>query len=229
MATPAAFPFMTMLVETYRRSYPEAPDILVNVGSLDEAWNRYDQGTAQGVAALDGAGAQYQTSSLGWAGIAIVAASGATSENLTQDQVRSLFLGIPGASAAGGAAHPFVYPAEDDLQQLFNQMALDGQLPYSGATLLPHAVALSDALSTDPSGIGFMACIDMPSQLMKYSIDGVYPDYESVIKGIYPFRAPILVSAKSEMPAGLQSFIDWAQSTQGQAVLAQACPTGEKS
>jgi ABC-type phosphate transport system substrate-binding protein len=232
-ATPAAFSYALKLAQVFRQSIPDQPNLTINPISLAEGWRALENGSAQGLIQLDATPDSYQTNSLGWAGIALVSsANGGFQGDLTRNQVTAIFLGMDDLAAAsrpdGTSTRLFVYDLETDIQRQFNRLALAGMQPSSRATVVSNNWTLAQALDADVHGIGFMPCFNVTGRQQVIRVDGAMPDYSSVMAQAYPYRVPILVSTKSDVPPVLQAFIGWAQSKDGQEVLARSCPAGGK-
>jgi DNA-binding transcriptional LysR family regulator len=233
-ATPATFPYAMRLVQTFRQRFPSQPTILINPTSLEQGWDAIKDESAEGFILLDPPTDQYHTSSLGWASLVIVApAASPLPDTLTRDQVRSIFLrgNLPDAgSLAGnepGLARLYVYDPGTDIQRLFNTLVLEGLQPASTATSIPEPTALGRALGADSQAIGFTTCAEVPKFSKVFRINGVLPPRSAKLPSPdYPFQAPLLITSKTEWPTVLKDFIGWAQTGEGQNVLAQMCDMG---
>jgi hypothetical protein len=228
-ATPAAFPIALRLVEAFRQSYPDQPDILVNSVPFDVGWTALDSGSVQGFIQVDTPEESVITNSLGWAPIIFLASSATlASGDLTRDQVKSIFLGLPKSGGLTEFDAIYVYGMETDIQRQFNWQVLGGLQPVSTAIVIPEASALQQLIGSDSAGIGFSTCSGNQRSAPFFRIEGVSPDQASIQSGDYPYRLPLFISSKKQSSDALMHFIGWAQSADGQSVLSRFCDAGGK-
>jgi hypothetical protein len=80
--------------------------------------------------------------------------------SLTLEQVRALFLGqVPNWKDLGGNDVPvqvWVYAADEDVQQIFSQVVMNGQPVTSLARLAVSAEAMSDSVEATPGSVGVL-------------------------------------------------------------------------
>jgi phosphate transport system substrate-binding protein len=147
--------------------------------------------------------------------------------NLTRGQVRDIFTGvIQNWKDVGGPDAPIHLYIRDPISGTyigFKELAM-GNKPYlSGLNLFTNYTGIVAAVAQDANGIGYSGFSLTPQAGVKaVSIDGVEPAVDAVNKGKYPYARTLhlYTNKAKERPAALD-FIQFIQSSRGQAVLAQ--------
>jgi phosphate transport system substrate-binding protein len=152
----------------------------------------------------------------------IVGTGNPFSKGLTSSQVADIFLGkINNWSAVGGSAATIRVinrPAISGTHQAFKEMVLKGA--NFGTTpnirTLPRdaTTPLIQALGTDGIGYATFAQVANQTKARVLSVDGLTPDASS-----YPYQRSLYYIYKDPASAGVQAFLGYASSPQGQQAL----------
>jgi phosphate transport system substrate-binding protein len=152
----------------------------------------------------------------------IVGTGNPFSKGLTSSQVADIFLGkINNWSAVGGSAATIRVinrPAISGTHQAFKEMVLKGA--NFGTTpnirTLPRdaTTPLIQALGTDGIGYATFAQVANQTKARVLSVDGLTPDASN-----YPYQRSLYYVYKDPASAGVQAFLGYASSPQGQQAL----------
>jgi phosphate transport system substrate-binding protein len=152
----------------------------------------------------------------------IVGTGNPFSKGLTSSQVADIFLGkINNWSAVGGSAATIRVinrPAISGTHQAFKEMVLKGA--NFGTTpnirTLPRdaTTPLIQALGTDGIGYATFAQVANQTKARVLSVDGLTPDASN-----YPYQRSLYYIYKDPASAGVQAFLGYASSPQGQQAL----------
>lgn len=143
-------------------------------------------------------------------------------QGLTSSQIADIFLGkINNWSAVGGASASIRVinrPAISGTHQAFKELVLNkaefGKTPNITTLQRDATVPIIQALGTD--GIGYATFTQVANQTKArvLSVDGLTPD-----AGNYPYQRSLYYVYKDPASAGVQAFLGYATSDQGQQVL----------
>ncbi len=110
---------------------------------------------------------------IGMDDVVVIVQSQNNIDNLTADQVHSIFLGqVTNWKDVGGLDMPiqvWTYAQGEDIQQIFEQAIMDGQPIASLARLAVSAQNMSDSVANNAGSIGFL-----PRSLESASLKNVY-------------------------------------------------------
>lgn len=147
--------------------------------------------------------------------------------NLTADQVRDIFTGaIQNWKEVGGndaAIHLCIRDPISGAHMGFRELAMENK-PYAHAPkTFTNDASMAQAVVKDANGIGYASlAASKHAGIKALSIGGVAPSVETVNAGKYPYtRAVRLYTDKTKEAPAAKDFIQFIQSTRGQAMVAE--------
>ncbi len=132
---------------------------------------------------------------------------------LSLEQVRAIFTGqvtdwSQVGIGAGGAIQVFTRTPESDGGTAFGAEALHGAAVTSNAIVAPTWAAMREAVNTDPLAMGYLPALELDSMVKALQLDREP-------------RALIVALASAEPTGPARDFLAWAQSEEGQEVVAR--------
>jgi len=147
--------------------------------------------------------------------------------NLTRDQVRDIFTGATqNWKAVGGPDAPIHLYIRDPISGTylgFLELAMEKKPYASDLKMFTSYMDIDEAVAKDPNGIGYTS-IELANRggVKGVSIGGVPPTVAAVNKGEYPYaRVLRFYTDKAKEPPAARDFIQFVQSSRGQAILDQ--------
>jgi phosphate transport system substrate-binding protein len=159
--------------------------------------------------------------------VAVIVHGNSPVSNLTQDQVRDIFIGtVQNWKDVGGPDAPVVLYIRHPISGTylgFRELAMENK-PYAlHVKTHTNYVDLVQAVAQDVNGIGYTA-INLVGKagVKSIAIAGVAPTVEAVKKGQYPYaRVLRLYTDKAAEKPATRDFIQFVQSARGQAIVDQ--------
>ncbi|MFU8890953.1 MAG: PstS family phosphate ABC transporter substrate-binding protein [Anaerosomatales bacterium] len=162
-------------------------------------------------------------------GIAIVVNPSLAVEDLTFEQLGAIYRGeITNWSEVGGPDLDIVLLSRDTssgtyaffLEHVVQQA--DKEAVYSAdARLLPSTQAIIDETIANEAAIGYVGLGYVVPEVNVLKIDGVEAGVEVVKDGSYNVARPLFMYAAGTLSDASRVYIDWVQSSEGQAVVAE--------
>ena len=158
-------------------------------------------------------------------GIGIAVHPSQTVTGITMAQIRDVFSGaITNWSELGGADEQITVVAREEgsgTRGAFEEIVMGDEMITATAILQSSNGALRTTVSSDPNAIGFLSMGYLDTSVKFLSVDGVEATPVNAGSGAYPVVRPLNLLTK-EAPAGLiKTFIDFALSSDGQAIIAE--------
>ncbi len=145
-ASSAAYPWLD---EAYRCT---SPSMVIDLAPPDDAQVRLAFGEPEQLAS--------PAFQVGTDDLLVVVQPQTAVGNLSLDQVRQVFSGeVARWTDVGGADLPiqvWTYAQDEDIQQLFSHLIMQGQPVASFARLAVSAQAMSDSVGSNPGSVGFL-------------------------------------------------------------------------
>jgi phosphate transport system substrate-binding protein len=158
-------------------------------------------------------------------GIAIITYPGTAVENLTTKQLRAIYQGrITDWSSLGGPSLAITVisrEAGSGTRAEFERLVMGERQTTHMAQVAPSSAAAVLSVARQPGSIGYVSISYLDATIQTISIDGVAPTQANVGDNTYPLRTTIFFAGPAEPEGELRAFIGWAQSPEGQAIVAQ--------
>jgi len=156
-------------------------------------------------------------------GIAIVVHPSNTAvTGLTTAQVKDIYAGnINNWQDVSGASASIEVIAREEgsgTRAAFEELVMDDVPITASATLLPSNGNVRTAVSGDPNAIGFLSFGYLNDSVVALDIDGVAGTEQNAAAGTYPIVRPLYFLTKGEPTGVVKAFIDFAKSSEGQAI-----------
>jgi phosphate transport system substrate-binding protein len=161
-------------------------------------------------------------------GLAIYVNASNPLNEITIDQVRDIFSGkVTNWKDLGGSdSKIIVYSRENSsgTYVFFKEVVLEGKDFTPRAQTMPGTGTVVNAVAKETFGIGYGgAAYAKGIKVLKVKKDagaaGVSPDKEHVLSGTYPLSRPLFFYLRNKGTGPIQSFIDFALSSEGQALV----------
>ncbi len=158
-------------------------------------------------------------------GIAVVSEPSCTVDNLTLDQVRSIFSGeITNWSEVGGDDMTITVVAREEgsgTRAAFEELVMQDALIAENAILQPSNGAVRTTISVTPGSIGFLSFGYLDDTTKPIAIDGEMPTEENAASGAYSVVRPLNMITYGEPEGAAKAFLEFVMSEDGQAIVAQ--------
>ena len=185
----------------------------VDIGNASRALkdSEKEKGLVENIVAIDG--------------IAVVTDPSNTVTDLTQDQLKSIYLGeVTNWSALGGEDSPIVVigreagsgtrGAFEELLDVADQCVYANELDNTGAVMAKVA--------STPGAIGYVSLDVVDDSVNAEKIDGVEPTAENILAGDYALSRPFVMATKgeiSEQNDAVQGLFNYIYSEDGKAII----------
>jgi phosphate transport system substrate-binding protein len=143
---------------------------------------------------------------------------------LTRDQLRDIYLGkITNWQDLGGPDRPIVPVVREKnsgTRGAFDELVLEQQEPQGDR--LQAAVTAGDAaalVTRTPGAIGYVGIGNLDAGLKVLSIDGAFPDQQTMRNQTYQLMRPLLLLTGPLTQPIAKTYIDFALSPEGQALV----------
>ena len=158
-------------------------------------------------------------------GIAIITYSGSSVNNLTTEQLRAIYQGrITNWASLGGERMAITVISREDgsgTRAEFERLVMGERQTTQTAQIAPSSSAAITSVARQPGSIGYVSVGYLNESVQLININGVTPTQANVSQNIYPLRTTMFFAGPSEPDGALRAFIGWAQSLDGQAIVAQ--------
>ncbi len=159
-------------------------------------------------------------------GIAIVANPDVSVDNLTIEQIKSIFGGtITNWNEVGGDDADIVVASREEgsgTRAAFEEMVLgEDVLMTEYAILQPSNGSIRTTVSTTPYSIAYLSFGYLDETVKTISVEGVAPTEANASNGSYPVVRPLNMITFGEPTGGLKAFIDFMLSEAGQAIVVE--------
>jgi phosphate transport system substrate-binding protein len=236
LATTAAYPLLQDFVQGFRR-----PGMLLAVDITEASWSaiyaRFKTGDSPyALTTYLPADTGLWAAPIGQDAIAIIVHPDNAVEALTIDALDQLYRGrITTWADLGGSALPVAVVTrepEADTALAFQALVLGDERPALAARLALSNQRVIEAVATEPGAIGYVSLIHASTFLTDERVRivavapsateaPVFPDWESIDRGAYPLRTPILiVGLKAPDESSLvRDWFAWMQSESGKTLI----------
>lgn len=158
-------------------------------------------------------------------GIAVIVHPSNPARNLSINRVRSLYRGwIDNWMEVGGADLPVTVISREDgsgTRLVFENLIMGSRRTTPSAQIAPSSAAMILSVARSPGSIGYVSMSYLDASVRALSIDNIAPTLENVAANRYPLRALVYFAGLREPQSHFRNFIGWAQSPEGQAVIAR--------
>lgn len=162
---------------------------------------------------------------IGQDGIAIIAHPDVSAVDLTLTTLRDVYQGrITNWRALGGADQPIVVVSREDgsgTRAEFERLVMGERRTTRTALVAPSSAAMVEIVARQPGSLGYVSLGWVDSRVVLLPIDNVLPTPQTVAANTYPLRTTLFIAGLGEPQGPLRAFIAWAQSPEGQAVVAR--------
>ncbi len=162
---------------------------------------------------------------IGQDGIAIVTHPDNPITNLTTDQLRRIYQGrIVNWRDVGGQDVPITVISREEgsgTRAEFERLVMGDRRTIQSAEIAPSSEAVVISVGRELGGIGYVSMSYLDASVQAISMDDIAPTLENVYMNTYPLRATIFIAGLNEPQNEYRAFIAWAQSPEGQAVVAR--------
>lgn len=163
-------------------------------------------------------------------GIAIVVNPANPVSGLSGDELKHIYTGdIRNWKDLGGPDHEItVIRREDGSGTLgaFCELALgtaEKNASFWRLSIIQNSTgAILNTVASDPNAIGFVSMSVLDERVKALYIDGVAPETGNVLNGSYTLQRPYIYVISGEPGAEVQDFLEYALSSEGQQVIAEA-------
>jgi len=160
---------------------------------------------------------------IGIEGIAIAIHPSMTVKNITLEQLSNVFEGsIINWNQLGGPNQKInVYSRNEgsSTRAFVEDMILQGAKFSRDAKVFDSAVGLSNALSEDPYGIGFLTNKNLSDQVKTVAINGVEINDKTLLLKLYPLSRDMFLVHKNSASPTAKDFVRFSLSSAGQEIF----------
>jgi phosphate transport system substrate-binding protein len=162
---------------------------------------------------------------IGQDGIAIVTHPDNPIINLTIEQLRRIYQGrIVNWREVGGLDLPITVISREEgsgTRLEFERLVMGERRTIQSAEIAPSSEAVVISAGREPGGIGYVSMSYLDAGVRAIHIDEIEPTLDNVYMNTYPLRATLFIAGLNEPQNDYRAFIAWAQSLEGQAVVAR--------
>ncbi|MGE5484133.1 MAG: phosphate ABC transporter substrate-binding protein [Ignavibacteriales bacterium] len=157
-------------------------------------------------------------------GIAIIVNPGSPLENLTLEQIKSIFAGdVTDWKGLGQPASPITVVVREDgsgTRAAFEELVMKGTKCTANSAIQNSTGAVRATVATNPNAIGYVSLAGLDSTVKAVRVEGVEPTAANILNGTYRVNRPFLYLTR-EAPTGLvKEYIDFVLSPEGQDIVA---------
>lgn len=164
---------------------------------------------------------------VGQDGIAIVVHPNNAVMELTTAQLRDVYRGrITRWEVLGGANAPIRIVSREagsGTRAEFERLVMGERTTIPSALVAPSSAAMLDSVVSDEDRIGYISAgyLNQRSTVRTLAVDGVQPTADAIMNNTYPLRSTLFIVGDGEPAGAERAFIAWAQSQEGQSVVAR--------
>lgn len=172
-------------------------------------------------------GVEFADHVIGAYDVAVIVNAGIPIKDLTKEQVRDLFTGVAtNWKDVGGPDAPVNLHIRHPISGTylgFRELAMENKSYALNVKTYTNYTEIVQALAQDPNGIGYATLpLATKAGVKPVAIGGVAPTAEAVNKSQYPYaRVLRLYTDKAKETPAARDFLQFVQSSRGQAVLDQ--------
>lgn len=160
---------------------------------------------------------------LGQDGIAVIVNPRNGLDNLSMEQLRSIYLGFIGNwSDVGGSEGEMTILSREDgsgTRAEFERQVMGARLTTQSAQIAPSSAAMVSSVANASGTIGYVSMGYLDSSVKPVMIDNVLPTAQTVYSNTYPLRTTLMIVGASEPKDDYLRFIGWIQSQEGQSIV----------
>lgn len=158
-------------------------------------------------------------------GIAVIVHPSNTVSGLSINRLRGIYQGwINNWSEVGGEDEPITVITREDgsgTRHVFENLVMGIRRTTTTAQIAPSSAAMVVSVARQPGSIGYVSMSYLNTSVRALSIDNIAPTLDNVAANVYPLRALVYFAGLQEPESHFRHFIGWAQSPDGQAIIAQ--------
>jgi phosphate transport system substrate-binding protein len=162
---------------------------------------------------------------IGQDGIAIITHPDNGVEQLTIEQVRSIYQGsISNWSEVGGADLAVTVISREEgsgTRAEFEMLVMGERRTTRTAEIAPSSAAVVVSVGRKPGSLGYVSMSYVDDSVLAVAIDGTSPTLDNVFTNTYPLRSTLYIGGHVEAEGEYRNFIGWVQSPAGQAIVAR--------
>lgn len=162
---------------------------------------------------------------LGQDGIAIIVHPSNSLTGLTTEQLRRIYQGhTANWSDLGGENLDLVMISREGgsgTRNEFERLVMGERRTTQSAQIAPSSAAMVASVARQPGSIGYVSMSYLDGTVRALSIDSISPTLDNVYDNVYPLRSTLYVIGLAEPTDHYFNFIAWAQSPEGQEIVAQ--------
>jgi len=156
-------------------------------------------------------------------GIAVIVHKDNPIENLTLEQIQSIFATKVTNWEQLGGKHEEIIPVTREegsgTRGAFEDMVMGEEVISDACLVQDSNGAVREIIATTPQGIGFISVGLVDEREKAVAIDGVKPTLSNLITCKYEFTRPFLLLLLDEPRGDIKKFIDYTLSKKGQNIL----------
>ncbi len=160
---------------------------------------------------------------IGIEGIAIVVHPSQSIKSITLEQLLGIFEGdITHWSQIGGANKKInVYNRDEDstTRAFVDDVVLRGGKFTRDAKLVDSAIKVSNEISADPDGIGYLTAKNLSEKVKAVSVNGVEISDKSLLLKLYPLSRDMFLVSRNSASQAAKDFVRFSLSAAGQEIL----------
>lgn len=161
---------------------------------------------------------------VGQDGIAVIVHPDNPVSGLSTDRLRGIYLGhTSNWNALGGQDEPIVILSREDgsgTRAEFERLLMGQRETTKSAQVAPSSAAMVESVAAQTGAIGYVSMSYVDERVRAVAINDISPTLEEVYANIYPLRSTIYIIGLAEPNEDYRAFISWAQSPEGQAIVA---------
>ncbi len=155
--------------------------------------------------------------------IAVVVSADNPLRELTRYQIRDIFEGrIIAWDEVGGSPRDILVISREDgsgTRAAFEELLMGDHRMTLAALIMPNSEAMRDHVATHDEAIGYLSMGYLEPGVVALAIDGVTASRDAIEDGTYPLTRPFLLVSLPEPDPEVASFMDFARSPAGQAIV----------
>jgi phosphate transport system substrate-binding protein len=223
-ATTATFPLLTDLTTQYVKTNPKIA-FETQTGNYEAVLKSLIAGETPYFMSNHISSDNLWAAPLGQDGIAIIVHPSNTLTGLTTEQLRRVYQGhVANWSELGGDNLDLVIISREDgsgTRAEFERLVMGERRTTQSAQIAPSSAAMVASVARQPGSIGYVSMSYLDDTVRVLSIDGITPTQEHVYNNVYPLRSTLYVVGLTEPKDHYYDFIAWAQSPEGQEMVAR--------
>ena len=222
-ATTAAIPLLNDLTSHYTETHPNVSfeTATGNFQTMMAQLNQTKDGYLLSNHLLDDN--SMQAWPIGQDGIAVITHPQNSVDNLTSEQLRSIYLGhVARWSEVGGTDAPLTILSREDgssTRAEFEKLLLGERLTTQSAQIAPSSSAMVSSVAAIPNSIGYVSMSYLDASVKALGIDGIRPTSDTVYDNTYPLRSNLYIMGVNEPENVYRDFIGWIQAPEGQRIV----------